>query len=100
MPLLQRARAAAGHHGTAAVARATKMARSRLSTGGGRCKKSGLPGAPKVPTYSRLDLPAPAPKAQPFAEVEMPTGLKVRLFTESGEALSLLSSLLGAGGAR
>jgi hypothetical protein len=98
--LLQRARAAAGRHGPAAVARATKVARSRLSTGGRRGRKSGLPGAPKVPTYSRLDLAAPAPKAQPFAEVEMPTGVKVRLFTESGEALALLSSLLGAGGSR
>jgi hypothetical protein len=36
---------------------------------------------------------------RPFAEVETPAGLKVRLFTETGEALGLLSSLLGAGGA-
>jgi hypothetical protein len=35
--------------------------------------------------------------ARPFAEIEMPTGLKVRLFTEAGEAIGLLSSLLGAG---
>jgi hypothetical protein len=37
---------------------------------------------------------------RPFAEVETPTGLKVRLFAETGEALGLLSALLGAGGAR
>jgi hypothetical protein len=30
----------------------------------------------------------------------MPTGLRVRLFTDTGEALGLLSSLLGAGGLR
>ena len=54
-----------------------------------------------LPTYSRLELAAPAAAtARPFAEVEMPTGLKVRLFTETGETLGLLSSLLGAGGPR
>jgi hypothetical protein len=53
-----------------------------------------------VPTYSRLELAAPAAAARPFAEVELPTGLKVRLFTETGDALGLLSSLLGARGAR
>ena len=54
-----------------------------------------------MPTYSRMELAAPAATtARPFAEVELPTGLKVRLFTETGEALGLLSSLLGAGGPR
>ena len=97
--LLQRARAAAGRHGRAAVARATKVAQGRLEAGSGG-KKRRLPGA-GVLTYSRLELAAPAAAtAQPFAEVELPTGLKVRLFTETGEALGLLSSLLGAGGAR
>jgi hypothetical protein len=50
--------------------------------------------------YSRLELSAPAATARPFAEVEMPTGLKVRLFADTGEALGLLSSLLGTGGLR
>jgi hypothetical protein len=98
--LLQRARAAAGRHGWTAVARATKVDRSRLETDksrGGRRRAAGT----DVPTYSRLDLAAPAAATpRPFAEVEMPTGLKVRLFTESGEALGLLTSLLGAGGPR
>jgi hypothetical protein len=97
--LLQRARAAAGRHGPAAVARATKVERGRLGTSGSRGKKRRLPGA-AVPRYSRLELAAPAAAARPFAEVELPTGLKVRLFTETGDALGLLSSLLGAGGAR
>lgn len=98
--LLQRARAAAGRHGPAAVARATKVARGRLGTGSSRGQKRRAPGA-SVPRYSRLELAAPAAvTARPFAEVELPTGLKVRLFTETGEALGLLSSLLGAGGAR
>jgi hypothetical protein len=98
--LLQRARAAAGRHGPAAVARATKMARGRLAAGGDRGERRRVPGA-SVPTYSRLELAAPAAATtRPFAEVELPTGLKVRLFTETGEALGLLSSLLGAGDAR
>jgi hypothetical protein len=97
--LLQRARAAAGRHGWAEVARATKVDRSRLETDrsrGGRKRGPGTGG----PNYSRLELAAPAATARPFAEVEMPTGLRVRLFTDSGEALGLLSSLLGAGGLR
>ena len=100
--LLQRARAAIRRHGPAAVARATKVERGRLEAGRGpgKNKKRRVPGT-GVPTYSRLELAAPAaPTARPFAEVELPTGLKVRLFTETDEALGLLSSLLGSGGRR
>jgi hypothetical protein len=97
--LLQRARAAAWHHGPTAVAGATKVDRGRLKTGATRGKKSRVPGA-GVPAYSRLELARPATVARPFAEVEMPTGLKVRLFTETSETLGLLSSLFGAGGLR
>jgi hypothetical protein len=100
LSLLRRACAAARHHGPAAVARATKVDRGRLKTGrgsrGGRKAR-----AASAPTYSRLDLAAPTVATpRPFAEIEMPTGLKVRLFTDAGEALGLLSSLLGAGGSR
>jgi hypothetical protein len=94
--LLQRARTAAAHHGWAAVARATKVDRGRLESArslGGKRRAGG-------PMYSRLELAAPAATARPFAEVEMPTGLRVRLFTDTGEALGLLSSLLGARGHR
>lgn len=98
--LLQRARAAAGHHGPAAVARAIKVDRGRLDTGRSRGKQGRVPEA-GVPTYSRLELAAPsAATTRPFAEVETPTGLRVRLFTETREALGLLSSLLGAGDPR
>jgi hypothetical protein len=100
--LLRRACAAARHHGPAAVARATKVDRGRLKTGGARGKKRRAPApAASAPTYSRLDLAAPAvATVRPFAEVEMPTGLKVRLFTDAAEAIGLLSSLLGAEGSR
>jgi len=96
--LLRRACAAARHHGAAAVAQATKVDRGRLKTG--RRSRGGRKApAASAPTYSRLDLAAP-PAARPFAEIEMPTGLKVRLFTGAGEAIGLLSSLLGAGAPR
>jgi len=97
--LVRQARAAARHHGSAAVYRVTKVDLSRLrDRGGSRVEKRAS--AASVPKYSRLDLTAPTVTPRPFAEIEMPTGLKVRLFTEAGEALGLLSSLLGAGGPR
>src|SRR5512145_2465174 len=97
--LVQRARAAARRHGPAAVFRVTKVDLSRLKDAGrSRVEKRAF--ATSVPKYSRLDLTAPTVTPRPFAEIEMPTGLKVRLFTEAGEALGLLSSLLGAGGPR
>lgn len=97
--LVRQARAAARHHGSAAVYRVTKVDLSRLrDRGGSRVEKQAS--AASVPKYSRLDLTAPTVTPRPFAEIEMPTGLKVRLFTEAGEALGLLSSLLGAGGPR
>lgn len=97
--LLQRARATAGRHGWTAVARETKVDRGRLETDRSRGGKRRVAGA-GVAMYSRLELSAPAATARPFAEVEMPTGVRVRLFTETREALGLLSSLLGAGGLR
>jgi len=94
--LLQRARVAARQHGPAAVARATKLDRGRIKAGrtGNDRRSAPMTGAP---AFSRLELGAPA--RRPFAEVEMPTGLKVRLFTQSDEALRLLSCLLATAGA-
>jgi hypothetical protein len=85
--LLERARAAARRHGAAAVARVAKVERARLALGTSEAATAGAPG------YSRVEMPAPT--SRPFAEIEMPTGVKVRLFTDSGEALGLLSRLLG-----
>jgi hypothetical protein len=96
--LLERACAAARRHGPAAVARATKVDRGRLKTG--RRSRVGREPAASLPAFSRMEIGAPAGTTRPFAEVEMPTGLKVRLFGQTDEALGLLSSLLGAGGAR
>jgi hypothetical protein len=107
--LMARARAAARHHGPAAVGRATGVQRDRLvvaraerERGAGAGAKRSVAAASIVPAYSRVELAATAasPPARAFAEVEAPSGLKVRLFIESGGALGLLSALLGAGGAR
>ena len=94
--LVRQARAAARHHGSAAVYRVTKVDLSRLKDRG-RSRVEKRASAASVPRYSRLGLTAPTVTPRPFAEIEMPSGLKVRLFTEAGEALGLLSSLLGAG---
>ena len=94
------ARAAARRHGAAAVARATKVERARLALSA-KGPGEGEVTAASTPAYWRLEMPASTPRtSRPFAEVETPTGLKVRLFTDTGEALGLLSALLGAAGAR
>ena len=98
--LLERARAAARRHGAGAVARATKVERARLALSA-KGPGEGEVTAASTPAYWRLEMPASTPRtSRPFAEVETPTGLKVRLFTDTGEALGLLSALLGAAGAR
>jgi len=81
------------------VARSTKVDRGRLKSGGRRRGRR-VAAAGSLPTFSRLEIAAPLGTARPFAEVELPTVLRVRLFTLSHEALGLLGSLLGAGGAR
>lgn len=106
--LMARARAAARHHGPAAVSRATRVQRDRLVVGRvGRSQVgAGTAGtASIVPAYSRVEVVPPAravlpSTTPPFAEVETRSGLRIRLFTETGGALGLLSALLGAGGAR
>ena len=100
--LLARARAAARQHGPAAVSRATLVSRDRLVVARLVQTQVGAGGAASmVPAYSRVEIAPPAPSApRPFAEVELPSGLRVRLFTETGGALGLLSALVGAGGAR
>ena len=54
-----------------------------------------------LPSYSRLELVAPAAAtARPVAEVEMPNGIKLRLYSQTPEMLGLLSSVCVAGGRR
>ena len=103
--LMARARAAARRHGPATVSRATGVQRERLvmaRAGRGEVAGRSTASTSIVPAYSRVEVAAIAApsSARPFAAVEAPSGLKVRLFIESGGALELLSALLGAGGAR
>ena len=96
VPLLERARAAARRYGPVAVSRVTKVGRARLSAGSGdRGRKAAPAERVPVPSYSRLEMQAPAATMRPFAELEMSTGLKVRLFTQTDEILALVSSLCG-----
>jgi len=95
--LLERARKAALWHGPAAVARVTKLDRSRLKIGKGS-RPATRRTAAIVPAFSRVELAAPAVAIRPFAEVETTAGLKLRLFTPTDQVLGLLSSLCGVGG--
>ena len=88
-PLLARARAATSRHGMTAVVRATKVDRERLAFGQRRRARGS---AQSVPAFSRIEFAGPTATA--FAEVEMSTGLKVRLFAPTAETLGLLSSIL------
>lgn len=99
--LRERAHRAIDVYGLGVVARATKLDQSRLKAERGQCAAAGT----KVPSYSRMDLASPAMAAtaateRPFAEVETPAGLKVRIFTHTREAVGLVTSLLVVGGAR
>lgn len=92
--LWQRALRAIPVHGVSAVVAATKFDASRLSSrhrNGDRSSPSN--GEAVVPAFSRLELPPP--QNCPIAEVETPTGLKLRVFVASRETVGLLSSLCG-----
>ena len=99
--LMARAHAAARHHGPAAVSRATRVRRDRLMVARTERSQAVAGAASIVPAYSRVEVAPPSPAAvplsttTPFAEVETRSGLRIRLFTETGGALGLLSALLG-----
>lgn len=100
--LLERARRAAEVHGVKKVVGAIRVERSRLF--GRRDERPALalmiPAAqPAIPAFSRLELPRPPSGAAPIAELETPTGLKLRVFADSAAMVGLLSSLCGMGGA-
>lgn len=98
--LVARARRGAGVYGVGAVAKATKMTYTRLrGEGSGRAvSKRPKPVAAVVPSYSRVELVPPPMVGQPLVEVEMISGVKLRAFILSPEALGLLSSLCRSGG--
>jgi hypothetical protein len=103
--LLARAGRAVEVHGVKEVVRAIGVERSRLF----RRRRDEVPAAkrptpaapvlPALPAYTRLELTPPVVGAQPIAELETPSGLKLRVFAESHAMVGLLSSLCGVGGA-
>ena len=97
--LMERARGTIAVHGLGSVSRVTKIDRARLiGNERGRIKSSGVV-ATHVPSFSRVVVAAPAATSCPIVEIETPTGMKLRIFTQTHETLSLLSSLCGMGGA-
>ena len=109
--LLARARRATKKHGLTAVVRATGVDRTRLfrnaplgkgRRGGTREERRTTTAASRsVAAFSRVEVSAPsAPSARPLAEVETGTGVKLRVFEETPEMLTLLSAACGFGGVR
>lgn len=109
--LLVRARRAAAKHGVTAVVGATRVERARLFRSRARARVKAQAtttrkpkGEPRwVPTFSRLELSAPAPSAarsRPIAEVETESGVTLRVFEETPEMMGLISAVCGFGGQR
>jgi hypothetical protein len=97
--LVERARLAASVHGRGRVARTVKIDCRRLIGAPGSAPRTRVDTA-AAPTYSRVEMVAPAVSARPFAELEMPNGIKLRLFAQTQETLGLITSMCVAGGAR
>lgn len=98
--MLERARRAAKVHGVKEVVRAIRVERSRLFRRRDERPVPAMPAAqPAIPAFSRLALTPPTSGGALIAELETPTGLKLRLFAESAAMVGLLSSLCGMGGA-
>jgi hypothetical protein len=97
--LIQRARALASVHGQWAIARAVKLDSRHFLEDGRPVKKRTA--AAKPPSYSRVQVTMPSVvAARPFAELEMPSGIKLRLYSQTAETMGWLSKVWGAGGGR
>ena len=102
--LMERAYRAAAVHGPRAVAVAVKIDQTRLSEGlAGKVKDgkkqvvhlrktSKVYADRSVPSFSRIELARPA-VAQPLAELETVSGLKLKVFTLTRETADLLVRL-------
>ena len=106
--LLVRARRATREHGETAVVRVTRVERGRLFRAARSHVKAAAAGtklqaSPRsVPTFSRLELSAPAPWSprRPIAEVETRSGMTLRVFEPTPEMMGLLTAACGIGGRR
>jgi hypothetical protein len=95
--LIERARRVAREHGRWRVARRMGIDSRRLARRPG--EERGERAIAAGPTYSRIELVGAA-IGGPFAELEMPSGIKVRLYEQTEEALGLLSAVCVVGGGR
>lgn len=89
--LIKRAKQAASHCGIFKVIKATGLSWNRLTNKDGASKQSGK----LEPTFSRVEIASPTSRS-PIAEIETPTGFKLRIFTITSETTSLLSSFYRA----
>jgi len=97
--LLERARRTIAVHGLGPVVRVTGIERSRLMGRRNDLHNRRRADVAAIPSFSRVALVAPTAMNRPFAEIEIPTGVKLRFFTETHETVGFLSSLCGMGGA-
>jgi len=100
--LLKQALRAARKHGVARVVRVVKVDRRRLAGGRAsvRAERESQVRTPTAPSYSRLPLMGPSSSPPPFAELEMPSGVKLRLYSQTQEAIHLLTSMCSVGVSR
>ena len=95
--LVERARRTARVHGVERVARAVRMDGRRLGSAPGAAaghRRSER----RTPGYSRVEMAAPVGVGRPLAELEMPSGVKVRFYSQTEEMLALLSAVCAGGG--
>lgn len=96
--LLERACQAIDGHGLGPVARAAKLERARLEKVHADWSRRRKRRAAVVPPYSRVVLGPAATTTAPFAELETPAGLKLRLYTQTPQVIDILSSVCATGG--
>lgn len=98
--LLERARRAARVHGARRVTQAAKLdgrrlKRTRAVQGASTPREARV--AVSVPAYSRVEVSGTG-RASPLAELEMPSGVKVRVYAATEELLSLVARVCAEGG--
>lgn len=95
--LVRRARRAAQTYGLAQVSRAVKLDRRRLEGGEPAGESRRADPVVVTPAYSRMELVGAASASRPFAELELPSGIKLRLYSYAPETMTLLSTVCGSG---
>lgn len=90
--LLKQARAAAKIHGVGRVAREMGIDGRHLSEGS-IYPKGRMKAAKAAPVYTRVELASPSAKGEAIIELEMPSGMKLRLYSQTPEMLNLISSV-------